>query len=169
MDFFEVVHTRRSIRKFTNQAIAPQYLDTILRAAMSSPTATNSQSWSFVVIDDKEILSEIPSLHPYAGYAAYAPVSVLVCGDTTVGKAPSYWPQDAAAATQTLMLAARALGIGSVWCGIHTSPERELMFRNKFGLPEHICPFSLVVLGYPEKDFYPEDRYNPVKIHRNHW
>lgn len=169
MDFFDVVHTRRSIRKFTPQAIAPHDIDAIVRAAMSSPTATNSQSWRFVIIDDKKLLSEIPSLHPYAAFAGHAPLAILVCGDTTAGKAPGFWVQDCAAATQTLMLAARALDIGSVWCGIHPSQERVQIFCEKFGLPEDICPLGMVVLGYPEKAFYAEDRYDATKIHRNRW
>ena len=64
MDFLDIVHTRRSIRKFTDEPVSSEDVDILLHAAMSSPTATNSQSWRFVVIDDKDLLREIPHIHP---------------------------------------------------------------------------------------------------------
>lgn len=169
MDFLDIIHTRRSIRKYTDEPVTPEEIEILLRAAMVSPTACNSQSWRFVVIDDRALLDEIPRIHPYASYAAHAPAAILICGDTRAGKAPEHWPQDAAAATQTLMLAARALNIGSVWCAVHPDQGREASFRKLFGLPEQIRPFGLVILGRPAQPFSREDRYDPDKVHHNHW
>ncbi|WP_346667531.1 nitroreductase family protein [uncultured Desulfovibrio sp.] len=77
--------------------------------------------------------------------------------------------QDCAAATQNLMLAARALGIGSVWCGLHPVEDRVAPIRRILGLPEKIVPLSLVVMGYPEQEFSEADRYQEAKVHHNHW
>lgn len=169
MDFLDIVHTRRSIRKFTDEPVSPGDVDTLLHAAMVSPTATNSQSWRFVVIDDKNLLKEIPKIHPYATPAAGAPLAILVCGDVEAGHAPECWPQDGAAAIQTMLLTARSLNLGSVWSAIHPFVEREDAFIKLFGLPGTVRPLGLVILGHPAQPFTREDRYDDVKVHYNHW
>jgi len=168
-NFLDLIHTRRSIRKYTAEPITPEEVEKLLRAAMISPTACNSQTWRFVVIDDHALLKKIPDIHPYASFAAEAPLAILVCGDSEAGRFPEFWPQDAAAATQTLMLAARAMNIGSVWCGIYPNDERVNAFASMFGLPAHIKAFGLVVLGKPAQPFSREDRYDPDKVHHNRW
>ena len=169
MDFFNIIHTRRSIRKFSSEPVPSADIEKILRAGMVSPTATNSQSWRFVVIDDRNILDTIPQIHPYAKSVSDAAVAIVVCGDTEAGRAPGFWPQDAAAATQTMMLAARALGLGSLWCGIHPNQDREIAFSNLLGLPSNIRPFALLILGYALQPFTREDRFDESKVHHNHW
>ncbi len=169
MDFLEIVHTRRSIRKFTEEKVSEQDISTMLHAAMVSPTAANSQSWRFIVIDDRAILDDMPKLSPYTTPAVGAPLAILVCGDTTAGRVPQYWPQDGAAAIQTMMLTARSLGLGTVWCGLYPNEEREQAFIKAFGLPGHILPLGLVVIGHPAQPFSYEDRYDETKVHRNHW
>ena len=119
MDALEVIHTRRSIRDFTDAPITDEALRRMLEAAMAAPSAGNAQPWRFIVIRDRECLQRIPDIHPYAGMATRAALAVLVCADVTAEKFPGFWVQDCSAATQNLMLAARALNIGTVWCGIH--------------------------------------------------
>ncbi len=167
MDILEAIHTRRSIRKFTPEPVSPEDVETMLRAAMIAPTARNSQCWRFVVIDDRALLDAMPTLSPYTGAAKSAPLAILVCGDTTA--CPDFWPQDAAAAIQNLMLAARALELGSVWCGLHPVEEREKLFQKAFALPAHIRPLGLVILGHPDQPFTREDRYDPAKVRYNRW
>lgn len=169
MEFLDIVHTRRSIRKFTDEPVSEKDVDTLLRAAMVSPTATNSQSWRFIVIDDKAILRDIPNIHPYTTPAAHAPLAILVCGDVEVGHAPEFWPQDGAAAIQTILLTARSLELGAVWCGIHPNVDREDAFMKMFGLPGTVRPLGLVILGHPLQPFTYEDRYDTAKVHHNHW
>ena len=52
----DIIFERRSVRKYTEQKIAPEKIDRMLRAAMQAPSATNQQPWEFIVIDDKETI-----------------------------------------------------------------------------------------------------------------
>ena len=88
METLEAIHTRRSIRKYTDRPVPRELVTELLRAAMSAPSAVNAQPWVFIVIDDRKILDEIPTFSPYAGMCREAPLAILVCGDTTQEKAP---------------------------------------------------------------------------------
>lgn len=169
MDAFEVIHTRRSIRDFTDAPVTDEALRRMLEAAMAAPSAGNAQPWRFIVIRDRERLQRIPDIHPYAGMAARAALAVLVCADITAEKFPGFWVQDCSAAVQNLMLAARALNIGTVWCGIHPVEEREKAFRELFGMPETVRPFALVAAGCTDRPFNRRDVYDPDKVHQNMW
>ncbi len=158
---------RRSIRKYKPDPIPESVVTQLLTAAMYAPSARNRQPWHFILVDDRAVLSEIVSAHPYAAFLAQAPMAVLVCGDSDF--APDYWPVDCAAATQNLLLAAKSLGLGSCWCGVYPRPERREPLDRLMKLPEHIHVFSLVVLGYPKEELPRPERYNPARIHRNTW
>ena len=71
--------TRRSIRRFTDEAVTEAELDTVLRAAMAAPSASNEQSWRFVVVRDRDVLTRLSEATTFAGALAGAPVGVVVC------------------------------------------------------------------------------------------
>lgn len=168
MDALETLFTRRSIRKYTDQPIGDAEVETMLKAAMLAPSANNKQPWHFIVVAQPERLKVIAGMHPYARMAAQARLAVVVCGDAA--GSPDYWVQDCAAATENLMLAARAIGIGSVWCGLHPREERKTPFKEYFTIPDGIEPFAVVVLGYPDQPFTEADnRLRPDRIHRDQW
>jgi len=169
MDFLELIRTRRSIRKYTETAIPGEVVQELLRAAMYAPSATNEQPWQFIVINDRKILDEIPSKHPYAAMAAQAPLAIVVCGDLRHDKANGYWVQDCSAATQNLLLAAHSLGLGAVWCGIYPRERRVATIQKFLALPEHIIPLALVVIGHPAEQPIPEERFRPERVHYNGW
>ena len=170
MDVFEAIHTRRSIRKYTDEPVSDEDLQRILAAAMAAPTARNTQCWRFVAINDRALLEAIPAVHPYAGMAARAPLAVLVCADARVACQPDgYWVEDASAAIQNMLLAARALDLGTVWCAVHPDPAYEEGIRRLFRLPEAIRALGLVVIGHPAREFTREDRYDPEKVRYNGW
>jgi nitroreductase len=169
MDTLTAIHTRRSVRSFTDEPVSEADLKTVLGAAMVAPSAGNCQCWVFLVIDDPKLLARAPEINQYAAMAAKAPLAVLVCGDTLVERYPGYWVQDCSAATENLLLAARAVGLGSVWTGIHPVQERVDKAKALFRLPENIMPLGLVVLGHPAKEQKYEDRYVEAKIRRNFW
>lgn len=169
MDALEVIHTRRSIRDFTDTPITDEAVEVMLAAAMAAPSAGNAQPWRFIVIRDKKRLHEVTKIHPYAGMAAKAALGILVCADVTAEKYPGFWVQDCAAATQNLMLAARALSIGTVWCGIHPLAEREAAFQKMFGLPDTVRPFAFVAAGYTNRSFVRHDTYAPSKVRQEIW
>jgi nitroreductase len=169
MDTLLAIQTRRSIRRYTDQSIGEEKLDIILRAAMAAPSAGNSQSWRFVVVDDKKLLASIASLSPYAAMASAAPMAIIICADLNAEKYPDFWPQDCAAAMQNMLLAAHAQGLGAVWCGIHPEKEREAAFSRAFSLPDNYAVFGVMVLGHPADTPPPADRFDMNKVCRNRY
>lgn len=168
MEAMEAILTRRSIRRYTPQIVPEELIEELLRAAMSAPSTGNGQPWHFVVIDDRKILHEIPRFHPYASMLREAPVAILVCVDREIQQ-EGFLVQDGAAATENLLLAAHAKGLGAVWLGIYPLQERMAGMRRLLALPERILPLSLVSMGYPAEKKSRQDRYNPRRIHRNRW
>lgn len=163
---------RKSIRRYTDQPVSDSDLKDLLKAAMNAPSAGNSQPWHYIVIRDRNTLKEIPTLSIYAQMAAEAPAAILVCGDPSLENFPGFWPQDCAAATENILIAAEEKNIGTVWCGIYTENgdiSRPEKFRKFFGIPENIIPFSLVVLGYKGEEKPPTDRYNEERVHYDKW
>jgi nitroreductase len=169
MDTLEAIHTRRSIRRFEDRPVPDDLVQKILAAAMMAPSARNAQPWQFVLIDDRELLAEYAGNHPNAAMARHAPLAVLVCGDTSLELSPGYWPVDCAAATENLLLAAHALGLGAVWTGVYPRDPRMESLRRLCRLPEHVIPHSLIVLGYPAEHPSGQDRYRPDRVRRNRW
>lgn len=169
MEFVDVVKTRRSIRSYTDQPVAKELLDAIIRAAMNAPSAGNQQPWHFIILQERAKLDAIPEFHPYAKMVHQAQVAILICGDPDGGKWPAYWPQDCSAATQNLLLAARDLGLGTVWAGVYPDEGRMAGFRKLLGIPARIFPFSLIPVGWPEGDFQEMARFNPQLVHFDAW
>lgn len=169
MDALEAIVTRRSIRKFKPGPISDKTVDALLEAAMNAPSAGNEQPWRFVVIDDRKILDEVPKIHPHTAMLKDATLAVLVCGDTSLEKYKGFWVQDCSAATQNLLLAAHAMGLGAVWTGFYPIEERVVGMRRLLGLPEHVVPLALVPIGHPDQTAGREERFRRDRVHRNHW
>ena len=169
MDALEAIQTRRSIREYEDRDVPKELIRQMLAAAMMAPSARNGQPWQFIVIDDRNLLSQIPQFHPNGAMVAKAPVAILVCGDLALEQSPGYWPIDCAAATENLLLAAHALGLGAVWTGVYPREERMQGFRRLFELPENVIPHTLIPLGYPAEQPVSRERYQPQRVHHNGW
>ena len=169
MDVLEAIHTRRSIRAYQNKPVPEELIQKLLATAMQAPSARNQQPWQFVVIDDRATLAKIPPFMPNAAMAGNAPLAILVCGDLSLEKSPGYWMVDCAAAVENMLLAAHALGLGAVWCGVYPREARMDGLRQLIGLPKNVIAHSLVVLGYAAEQVPAEDRYRPERVRRNHW
>ncbi len=169
METLEAIRTRRSIRQYLDRPVPEDVLQQVLSAAMYAPSACNQQPWQFLVLEDRKLLREVPKIHPYAAMAVQAPLAILVCGDTSLEEVPGSWVIDCSAAVQNLLLAAHALGLGAVWCGVYPQQDRVEGFRRLLGLPTHVIPHSLVPLGYPAEQPAQEERYRADRIHHNGW
>jgi nitroreductase len=169
MDTIEAIHTRRSIREYLDKPVPGELVNQLLAAAMAAPSARNQQPWEFVVITEKSILGKCPSINPFTQMAVTAPLAILVCGNLKVETSPGYWVIDCAAATQNLLLAAHALGLGGVWTGTYPNEDRMDGYTELLGLPEHVIPHSLVVIGYPAEQPPQRDRFKPERVHYNRW
>lgn len=165
------IMTRTSIRQFTSQPIAKDTLDILVKAGMAAPSAVNKQPWAFVVITDRPMLD---SLNAIAGRfnLKTATAAIVVCGDLNKaleGEAQAYWVQDCSAATENILLAAHAYGLGAVWCGVYPNQEVLPSVTQTLGLPENIIPLNIITLGYPDENPEPKDKFNPANVHFQKW
>jgi nitroreductase len=167
MDALEVIFTRRSIRRYTNEPVAADDVKTILEAGMNAPSANNRQPWSFIIVDDRAKLNAIMEVHPYSRMLAEAPLAIIVCGDTSVSN--KFWQQDCAAATENILLAARALSLGTVWMGVYPDLQRAKGIAALFGIPEGIQPMCIIAVGHPAEHKGRVERYDAGKVHKNGW
>ena len=165
MDAFEVMRTRRSVRDYTDEPVSDEGVDALLRAAMAAPSAGNQQPWRFVVVRDREVLRAVAAAEEYGAMIAHAQVAVVVCADMRLVGHEGFWVQDCAAATQNLLLAAHALGLGAVWVGTYPRQERVEGVRAVLGLPENIIPFAAVAVGHPVERPALVDRFDPQRVH----
>ncbi|MFH0884262.1 MAG: nitroreductase family protein [Candidatus Micrarchaeota archaeon] len=168
MDALEAIYTRKSVRKFEDKEVPEELVRKILKAGMSAPSAGNAQPWQFIIISERNALAEIPGVSPYAECVAKAPLAILVCGDKKLEKHKDYWVQDCSAASQNMLLAAHALGLGAVWTGAYPMETTMEGFRVLLKIPEHIVPFSLIVIGYPAEGMHKE-KYIGERIHYDKW
>lgn len=169
MDIFECLHTRRSVRQYGDEPVSDEQVRILLDAAMIAPSGGNEQPWHFVVVRDKELLLKVSKTHQYIGMAAKAPLGVLVCGNLDEERYEGLWVQDCSAATQNLLLAANAIGLGGVWTGIYPLEERVEAFRRLLGVPSGVAPLALVLLGRIKNAGPRRSRYNEAKVHWDKW
>ena len=176
----ETIASRKSVRSYTDQAVTPEQVETLLRAAMAAPTGMNVQPWRFVVVRDQAVKEALAG--PRGGMIARAPVVFVVCGQTTVSRPPfdqpdadpvevenGNWTADCAAATENLLLAAEAIGLGAVWTACYPYDDRMTPAREALGLPANVTPYCIVPVGYPAGDDQPKDKWKPENIHYDRW
>jgi nitroreductase len=168
MDAMHAILTRRSVRRYTQEPVSEETVDALLKAAMSAPTATN-EAWDFVVIRDRMLLDAVTGFHPHANMLKKAQVGIVVCGDPSREALPGRWPLDCAAATENILIAANALGLGACWVGIYPVEERIQGLRVLLNIPAHVIPLSMVSLGYPAETKPPSRRHRPEHVHRDRW
>ena len=171
-DAIGVIMQRKSVRAYAPRPVEREKVDTLLRAAMAAPTAVNKQPWAFIVIDSRATLDTLAATLPHAKMAAEAQTAIVVCGDLTKalrGENDPYWPLDCSAASENLLIAAEAMGLGAVWTAVYPEAKRIEAVRKVLGLPEHIVPFNLIPIGYPKQPEEPKDKFKVENIHFNKW
>jgi len=169
MDAYQAILTRRSIRQYTDQAVPPEVIHQLLAAAMQAPSAGNGQPWLFVVATERRVLDALAGVLPYGKMLLQAPLAVIVCGDLRADPGRRYWVQDCSAATENLLLAAHALGLGAVWLGVYPQDDRVKALRIVLGIPEGVIPLAAISIGYPAETIPPADRYSEQRVHYNGW
>lgn len=169
MDALQAIFTRRSVRHFTTQPVDAAQVEILLRAAMSAPSSGNAQPWEFVVIDARAVLDEIAAFHPSAAVVREARLGILVCANLAREKNPGRWMLDCANATHNILLAAHASGLGAVWLAVWPDPQRIEGMTRVMRLPEGIIPMALAAVGHPAETLAPADRFDPQRVHDNHW
>jgi len=165
MDVFEAIKGRRSVRKYKLKTVERELIKKLLDAARWAPSAGNIQSWEYIVVDDQKALDMIRKISP--GYFGEAPLVILVCSDRekayriggVLGR--DYLSiVDCAMATQNILLAAYALGLGT--CAVKSFSRTAI--KEILEIPEGIEPEILVVIGYPDQTPTPPPRISLNEI-----
>lgn len=168
------IMTRTSIRAYTDKPVPEEMIQTLLKAGMAAPTAMNRQPWEFIVVTERAKLDEMADSLKYAKMLRQAPLAIVVGAinhfvtrdGTTVEN--MFWVDDCSAATENILLAAHALGLGAVWTAAKDE-ERAAAVKAALGTPDEFAPLCVIPIGFPGEDPAPKDKWKPEKIHYNKW
>jgi nitroreductase len=165
-EIIDILLSRRSIRQFTDQPVDEEMLILLLKAAMSAPTACNSQPWEFIVVTEQKALDEVRGKFLFARYNA--PVAIVVCGNVNIANnsaAREHWVQDCSAATENILIAAAGMGLGAVWIGVYPYPSKIKPLSEALGIPGHVIPLSMIYIGHPAERKEPRTQYDEHKVY----
>ncbi len=163
-DFLELFNKRRSIRKFTKETVSRDDLVTLLKAGMAGPSAMNAQPWEFVAVTEKEIMDKFRMAIMFA--KMNAPAAICVLGRKRVDDYEDvFWDQDCSAATENILLAATAMGLGAVWIGVHPVHLFKMQIKSILNLPDDVVPLNLIFIGHPAEEKEPRTQYDEKRVH----
>lgn len=169
-DLMETILRRRSIRKYTGEAIGEEKLKTVLQAGLLAPTSMNKKPCQFYVIRDREILKKLSRAKKLGGaFLADADTAIAVSADENVS---DVWIEDCSIALSYMNLMAAELGLGSCWCQIYhrssfTGRDAEENVRRILNLPDHCRIAGILALGMPAQTPKPHtlDEADFAKVH----
>jgi nitroreductase len=171
VETWDAIRSRRNVRSYSEEAIAPEDLDQILEAGRRTPSAGNQQAWDFVVCTDTEQLTQLAKVWQGARHVASSAATIALVApipdDTRMRELIQY---DLGQATMSIMVAAADLGIGSA----HAAVSDQELARRLLGFPEDRFCAWLITLGVPaDRPLTPIERpdrrpFNDV-VHRGHW
>lgn len=154
MDTIECIITRRSIRKYKDQAVPWDMVATILDAGRLAPSSGNIQSWRFIIVRDEAMRKQIAEACLQQSWMEQAPVHFAIIAMPEKVKRyygvrgeRLYAIQNCAAAAENMLLAAHGLGLGACW----VSAFDEDMLRRALGLPEEVIPQAVITVGYADE------------------
>ena len=166
----ESILTRRSTRKFTQTPVTKEQTRTLLEAAMLSPSACNTRPWRFIAITNRDTLNKLAEVHPWAKMLHTAQLCIAVVAlpqaqeNIHNGLPQGFWPQDCGAATQSILLQAEALGLGSCWCGVYPREGTMAAVGPVLGTAPDEVPFCLIAIGEKAEFPNPRGRYEEEKV-----
>lgn len=149
MEAIEILKTRRSIREFTDRPVEKEKLEKMVDIARYAPTANNVQPWDFVAITEEE---KIKKLEEWTDQGKVFPACIVVFVDDV-----KHQEKDAACASTYLLLAAKALGLGTCWINGY-GKEYEEDVKKLLKAPDRKKLFSIITVGYPAEDPAPEKK-----------
>jgi nitroreductase len=171
-ELIELLRKRRSIRKFTEEKVAPETIELLIEVLLRSPSSRGINPWEFVVVDDGELLARLSRAKEHgAEFLKNAPLAIVVCAD---GDRSDVWIEDCSIASIIVQLVAQSLGLGSCWAQIrnrthHGVISAEEYIRELLGLPEHLKIESVIGIGHPgeTKRAKPARELQFSKVKRN--
>lgn len=162
------IFKRKSVRKFIDKPVEKTKIENILKAAMQSPTAHNTQAWEFIVVRDKKALLDTSKMSPYARPLETAAAAIIVCVNlNTIKDMKILLEQDLGACTENILLQIVDEGLGGVWLCFYPDEDRVSKIKEYYKLPEHVIPFSVIPFGYvsDDTDMSIKLRYDVSKVH----
>ena len=170
----ELLRKRRSIRKFTDEQISPESIQTLIEAALRSPSSRGTNPWEFILVDDPELILKLSESKEYGSlFLKNAPFAIVVCADSTKS---DVWVEDCSIAAIIIQLTAESLGLGSCWIQIRSRPHNDRITAETYvqeilGLPEHIKVASILAIGHPveAKPPVPAEKLLNERIKLNRW
>ncbi|MDD2475269.1 MAG: nitroreductase family protein [Dysgonamonadaceae bacterium] len=154
-NFLNLLVKRRSIRKFKDDLLQPEETESILKAALLSPTSKNGHSWQFILIEDKEMLQKLSNCKPqFSKFIADCALAVVVLGNPL---ASDVWVEDASIASIVMQLQAEDIGIGSCWVQVRERDYNEQIpsaeyVRDLLEVPMPYEVLSIIAFGKKEKE-----------------
>jgi len=145
VEVFEAIKSRRSIRKYTKDPVPEDLIVKILDAGRWAPSASNRQPWSFIVLKDEEVRRKVAEATTYGKFLAEAPLGIAVVVDPQASTHPV---EDGAIASQNMLLAAHALGLGACWIGSYNSFYEEKI-KTILSIPKNKRLLSIISIGFP--------------------
>jgi nitroreductase len=152
MDFFDVVKQRKSIREYSDKSIDRTLIEKIIDAGRVAATARNEQPWEFIVTYDKKVLEKISSMCPNGPFIKDASCLIAIFSKDT-----KYYIEDCSAATQNMLLAIEALGLGGCWIA-GDKKDYAGKVKEMFEVPDGHRLVSMISLGYPKKSEHPKPK-----------
>ncbi len=172
-DALELFRQQRAVRAFTDRPVDDETLRTVLQAAIHAPSGSNTQPWHFIAVRDQGVKQQLSDAYDEALRDAYgggatsgaagrqpmsaAPVLIVACVQTPQsGRAGFQTGASIYPACQNLMLAARALGLGTVLTTLHR--QRRERIHEILGIPDGVDSAAIIPLGWPDRDYGPNHR-----------
>jgi nitroreductase len=168
--FFELLQTRRSIRKYLPKPVEQEKISTILKAALMSPASKRSNPWEFIVVQENEMLQKLSECRQHGSqFLAEAPLGIVVVADTTKS---DVWMEDASISAIIMQLQVQDSGLGSCWIQVYNRMKdneisSENYIRNTLNIPSHFAVLCIISIGYPaeERKAFDENKLALEKIH----
>lgn len=169
--FMNLLERRRSIRKYTDQAVEPEKVRILVEAALRSPSGRGINPWEFIIVEDRRILSKLAEAKQVgAAFLKGAPLGIVVCANP---EKSDTFVEDASIASIIIQLTAESLGLGSCWIQMRNRFHRDGRpaqdhIAQWLDIPEHCIVQSVIAIGYPAetKAPHPKESLDFEKVHK---
>ena len=153
-DTLAAIKNRKSIRSYIDKKVPQEILEDLIDCARLAPTGYNKQAWKFAVITDKEIKKEIAGEAKYGRFIKEAGACVAVFCDENEALTSL---EDASAATENILIAAAAYGLGTCWVNSYKK-EHSNEVENILNTPDNYTLMTLIAVGYYESEKENKER-----------
>lgn len=151
MEFYDVINTRRSIRRYSKKPILEDTLRKVMLSAGKAPSGRNRQNWKYILLEDDNIRNELVKLCLDISFIINCPMTVVLCSKIVEGHNRGGFMgengalMDGAITFDHLTLAARAEGLGTCWIGRYKNKE----IKDLLDIPDNWNVIAISPLGYP--------------------